>query len=172
MGIEPTSSAWKAEVLPLNYARKASQPSPGNPEFLPPKTRPRLDACWWRGEDSNLRRLSQQIYSLPRLTASVPLRSDSTQSPCHVRRADREKSVRRPRRPLPFFEERSQDDRKKIGPGSRKDNGTRDAYASSCPSDPDRVLHLKTRRSRFAGRELTRGLEPLTCGLQIRRSTS
>ena len=28
---------------------------------------------WWRGEDSNLRRLSQQIYSLPRLTASVPL---------------------------------------------------------------------------------------------------
>ncbi len=23
MGIEPTSSAWKAEVLPLNYARKA-----------------------------------------------------------------------------------------------------------------------------------------------------
>ena len=22
MGIEPTSSAWKAEVLPLNYARK------------------------------------------------------------------------------------------------------------------------------------------------------
>jgi hypothetical protein len=27
----------------------------------------------WRGEDSNLRRLSQQVYSLPRLTASVPL---------------------------------------------------------------------------------------------------
>ena len=22
MGIEPTQSAWKAEVLPLNYARK------------------------------------------------------------------------------------------------------------------------------------------------------
>ena len=32
----------------------------------------------WRGEDSNLRRLSQQIYSLPRLTASVPLRSVPT----------------------------------------------------------------------------------------------
>ena len=27
---------------------------------------------WWWGEDSNLRRLSQQSYSLPRLTASVP----------------------------------------------------------------------------------------------------
>ncbi len=26
MGIEPTSSAWKAEVLPLNYTRSASQP--------------------------------------------------------------------------------------------------------------------------------------------------
>ena len=25
MGIEPTSSAWKAEVLPLNYARNAPQ---------------------------------------------------------------------------------------------------------------------------------------------------
>ena len=23
MGIEPTSSAWKAEVLPLNYTRRA-----------------------------------------------------------------------------------------------------------------------------------------------------
>ena len=29
---------------------------------------------WWRGEDSNLRRLSQQIYSLPPLTAREPLR--------------------------------------------------------------------------------------------------
>ena len=26
----------------------------------------------WGGEDSNLRRLSQQIYSLPHLTALVP----------------------------------------------------------------------------------------------------
>jgi hypothetical protein len=24
MGIEPTQSAWKAEVLPLNYARKTA----------------------------------------------------------------------------------------------------------------------------------------------------
>ena len=24
MGIEPTSSAWEAEVLPLNYTRRAS----------------------------------------------------------------------------------------------------------------------------------------------------
>ena len=25
MGIEPTSSAWKAEVLPLNYTRKTTR---------------------------------------------------------------------------------------------------------------------------------------------------
>ncbi len=34
MGIEPTQSAWKAEVLPLNYTR----------------------VIRWRGKDSNLRR--------------------------------------------------------------------------------------------------------------------
>ena len=28
MGIEPTPSAWKAEVLPLNYTRSASRPVP------------------------------------------------------------------------------------------------------------------------------------------------
>ncbi len=55
MGIEPTSSAWKAEVLPLNY------------------TRDNLFLIWWRGEDSNLRRLSRQIYSLVPLTAREPL---------------------------------------------------------------------------------------------------
>ena len=27
MGIEPTQSAWKAEVLPLNYTRSAHQPA-------------------------------------------------------------------------------------------------------------------------------------------------
>ena len=28
MGIEPTSSAWEAEVLPLNYTRR--EPDPGS----------------------------------------------------------------------------------------------------------------------------------------------
>ena len=55
MGIEPTQSAWKAEVLPLNYTRL----------FLLFK--------WWRGKDSNLRRQSRQIYSLIPLTAREPL---------------------------------------------------------------------------------------------------
>src|SRR5215831_5017858 len=58
-GIEPPPSAWKAEVLPLNYTRLSCLPPP---------------LKWWRGKDSNLRRHSQQIYSLPPLTAWVPLR--------------------------------------------------------------------------------------------------
>ena len=48
MGIEPTSSAWKAEVLPLNYTRAGQ---PGRPSrhdqilvegggFEPPKAEP------------------------------------------------------------------------------------------------------------------------------------
>ena len=78
MGIEPTLSAWKAEVLPLNYTRLSSFPlSATSPLYFevsiyPPST------TWWRGEDSNLRRLSQQIYSLPPLTAREPLRDLQT----------------------------------------------------------------------------------------------
>ena len=60
MGIEPTQSAWKAEVLPLNYTRLV---------FF-------LYIYWWRGKDSNLRRLSRQIYSLIPLTAREPLQKE------------------------------------------------------------------------------------------------
>ncbi|CDH45353.1 conserved hypothetical protein [Candidatus Contendobacter odensis Run_B_J11] len=81
MGIEPTPSAWKAEVLPLNYTRlvapkrrigiikmrRVSGHLSHNAKTIIPK--------WWRGKDSNLRRLSQQIYSLPPLTAREPLQS-------------------------------------------------------------------------------------------------
>ena len=82
MGIEPTLSAWKAEVLPLNYTRPSSFVYRQPPSSL--KSRIRLTpvwfplATWWRGEDSNLRRLSQQIYSLPPLTAREPLRDFQT----------------------------------------------------------------------------------------------
>ncbi len=64
MGIEPTSSAWKAEVLPLNYTRLREQfPSSA-----------RNQRIWWWGKDSNLRRQCQQIYSLPPLAAREPHR--------------------------------------------------------------------------------------------------
>jgi hypothetical protein len=62
MGIEPTPSAWKAEVLPLNYTRTQKNNQAKN------------TLKKWRGEDSNLRRLSRQIYSLVPLTAREPLR--------------------------------------------------------------------------------------------------
>ena len=52
MGIEPTSSAWKAEVLPLNYTR-ADDADPPAASFAGP---PPPHTSWWRGKDSNLRR--------------------------------------------------------------------------------------------------------------------
>ena len=88
MGIEPTSSAWKAEVLPLNYTRKSGDLAKQNPASQPdigtrpaPLTRhsqtdthrPGIILIWWRGEDLNLRRLSRQIYSLIPLTTREPL---------------------------------------------------------------------------------------------------
>ncbi len=82
MGIEPTPSAWKAEVLPLNYTRLPNTKLAINHTLHYNTTRP-----WWRGEDSNLRRLSRQIYSLIPLTAWVPLRNQPHilgQSDCTV----------------------------------------------------------------------------------------
>ncbi len=46
-GIEPASSAWKAEVLPLNYARL--------PTLCCRHTTMHRHEYWWRGKDSNLR---------------------------------------------------------------------------------------------------------------------
>ena len=63
-GIEPAPSAWKAEVLPLNYSRK------GNRHSLF-RCRTNLEAGggrWIRTTEG----VSQQIYSLPPLTARVP----------------------------------------------------------------------------------------------------
>ncbi len=70
MGIEPMSSAWKAEVLPLNYTRRNLEDLNIHRiyrrlilRFLPPYPIACPDQAawdrahnWWRGEDSNLRR--------------------------------------------------------------------------------------------------------------------
>ena len=92
MGIEPTSLAWKAKVLPLNYTRSLSeQIGVGVTIAIPPTTLEPLNTkltptpicfritflTWWRGEDSNLRRLSRQIYSLIPLATREPLRNAS-----------------------------------------------------------------------------------------------
>ena len=49
MGIEPTSSAWKAEVLPLNYTRgnpggRVSRPQPHNPDSTSNRRQPKAGA--------------------------------------------------------------------------------------------------------------------------------
>jgi hypothetical protein len=53
MGIEPMSSAWKAEVLPLNYTRRCTAPADLKPVPFSLHLEP---VVWWRGKDSNLRR--------------------------------------------------------------------------------------------------------------------
>ena len=53
-GIEPAQSAWKAEVLPLNYSRAGGKSGGGR---------------WIRTTEG----VSQQIYSLPPLAAWVSL---------------------------------------------------------------------------------------------------
>src|SRR3569833_719523 len=79
MGIEPTLSAWKAEVLPLNYTRLLFHGFPIEPRKMTPRKQlHRGRQLWWRGEDSKLRRLSRQIYSLIPLAAREPLLEKQT----------------------------------------------------------------------------------------------
>ena len=59
-GIEPASSAWKAEVIAIIRCP---------PALLIMTTRKK----WWREKDSNLRRQSRQIYSLIPLAARESL---------------------------------------------------------------------------------------------------
>ena len=63
----PRPSAWKADALAT--------------ELLPPSTSGKLlYKYWWRGEDSNLRRRCQQIYSLPPLATREPLHETNSWS--------------------------------------------------------------------------------------------
>src|SRR6185437_14024775 len=56
-GIEPAPSAWKAEVLPLNYSRPARRPLPDRPGRLGGPAQSQLARVdWWREVDSNHRR--------------------------------------------------------------------------------------------------------------------
>ena len=57
-----SASLWSPNLIPLFISGKGS-----HPPSLPKK-------IWWRGEDSNLRRHRQQIYSLSPLAAREPLR--------------------------------------------------------------------------------------------------
>ena len=78
VGIEPTSSAWKAEVLPLNYTRRCTAPLAAATD-LKPKIRSRLHPGQSFGGGGRIRTfegVSRQIYSLLPLAAWVPLREN------------------------------------------------------------------------------------------------
>src|ERR1700721_4128741 len=65
MGIEPPGSAWKADVLPLNYTRTPLEAkSQWHRTLLP---------AGGGGRIRTYEGISQQIYSLPPLAAWVPL---------------------------------------------------------------------------------------------------
>ena len=53
----------------------------------------RITKTWWRGEDLNLRRRCQQIYSLPPLATRVPLRP--TILPSYAPRVTKNLTLRR-----------------------------------------------------------------------------
>src|SRR6516164_5217569 len=72
MGIEPTSSAWKAEVLPLNYTR-----ADGALCRLHPASGPSPASGGGGGRIRTFEGVSRQIYSLLPLAAWVPLHVDA-----------------------------------------------------------------------------------------------
>src|SRR5689334_1534334 len=80
MGIEPTPSAWKAEVLPLNYTRLVQPPRARkslciNLRYRPSgTTRPGRFPHGGGGRIRTFEGRSRQIYSLFPLTAWVPHR--------------------------------------------------------------------------------------------------
>ena len=72
MGIEPTSSAWKAEVLPLNYTRADGADLPAASSAVRPSR-----SGGGGGRIRTFEGVSRQIYSLLPLAAWVPLREMS-----------------------------------------------------------------------------------------------
>src|SRR5882724_4759138 len=72
VGIEPTSSAWKAEVLPLNYTRRCRTRLHPRLKDL---SRPR-PLSGGGGRIRTYEGVSRQIYSLLPLAAWVPLREN------------------------------------------------------------------------------------------------
>ena len=77
-GIEPAPSAWKAEVLPLNYTRATTRLSTA-----------KLRSCFFykmvQGGGFEPPKLARQIYSLIPLATREPLRKQPALSGSHPR---------------------------------------------------------------------------------------
>ena len=71
MGIEPTQSAWKAEVLPLNYTRIVSHRCTGQPLHLEPIRRPAIP--------------DRSLYPVTKPGAARRRRTNSGPNPYHER---------------------------------------------------------------------------------------
>ena len=96
-GIEPASSAWKAEVLPLNYARETF--APGKTFRLKPSIRiynkrlPKVAVLnMVQGGGFEPPKLARQIYSLIPLATREPLQKEALDSafascPCQTQRS-------------------------------------------------------------------------------------
>ncbi len=74
--LHPPCTSEKLPATPQSR-ESANTPTHNDEQTKKPGTY-RCKKTWWRGKDSNLRRLSQQIYSLPPLTAREPLRTKPT----------------------------------------------------------------------------------------------
>src|ERR1700684_3307736 len=104
VGIEPTSSAWKAEVLPLNYTRLVDDA--WVTQFPLRYCRYRIRPL--RGGGGRIRTyegVSRQIYSLLPLAAWVPLRENEPRilisDPGHVNAENGPIAASRPRSEAP-----------------------------------------------------------------------
>ena len=76
VGIEPTSSAWKAEVLPLNYTRAMHRTRRPRACFVLASHPTLASPYGGGGRIRTFEGVSRQIYSLLPLAAWVPLREN------------------------------------------------------------------------------------------------
>ena len=177
----PTQPAAITFFLPSPLQYASPRPLDSSAKNAEPCLAPRT-----RGGEGRIRTsegMTQQIYSLPRLTASVPLHaarcadenSGAGDSETHARSRIRD--------PAPE--------------NAAQKRGTCPDPPRRCPDPPrhpsrcfEPVAYRRVRRPSLVrvnrasrlfvpdsemnspGLELARGLEPVTCGLQIRRSTS
>jgi hypothetical protein len=87
---------YQGSALPTELRERARgklQKAKKQPAFFFAPCNLPLASCPWRGKDSNLRRHSQQIYSLPHLATLEPLRANGKKANYNWQLASRKKTV-------------------------------------------------------------------------------